>query len=164
MLDVQPAVLAKKFCQRGSIVGRRIVEYNDQRAVQMTQQSAEEDAYFLLPDIVEVELIVQAQTLSSGTHGDSGNDRDFVAPSLAVIVNRGASLRRPSPGHVRDQEEARFVGEDEVGAQPHGVFFIRGHSCCFHRAMPSSFLSRARRSGFCGLQPKLCISRPTWSR
>jgi len=43
----------------------------------MAQQLAEKHANFLLPDIVEVKLIVQAQALSSGTYGDSGNDRDL---------------------------------------------------------------------------------------
>lgn len=161
MLDVQPAVLPEKFCQRCSVVGGGIVQENDQRAAQMAQQAAQEQANLLLPDIVEVELVVQTQALSSGAHRDARNDRDFVSPSLAMIVNRRAPLRGPGPGHIRNQEEARFVGEDEVGAQPRGVFFIRGQSCFFHRAMASSSLSRARRSGFCGLQPRLCIRRPT---
>jgi hypothetical protein len=31
---------------------------------------------------------------------------------LAVIVNRSTPLRRPGLGHIRNQEETRFVGKD----------------------------------------------------
>jgi hypothetical protein len=78
----------------------------------MAQQLAEKHANLLLPNIVEVQLIVQAQVLSSRTHGDSGNDRDLVSPSLAVIVNRSTPLRGPGLGDMRNQQEARFVGKD----------------------------------------------------
>jgi len=78
----------------------------------MAQQLAEKHANLLLPDIVEVKLIVQAQSLSLGAYGDSGNDRDLISPSLAVIVNRSASLWRPGLGYMRNQKEARFVGKD----------------------------------------------------
>jgi hypothetical protein len=51
-----------------------------------------------------------------------------------------------------------------VGAQPGGVFFMRGQSLRTHRSMAASSLSSARRSGFWWLQPKACMSLPTWSR
>jgi hypothetical protein len=72
----------------------------------MAQQLAEKQANFILPDIVEVKLIVQTQVLSAGAYGDSGNDRDLVAASLAMIVNRSTTLRGPRPDDVRDQEKA----------------------------------------------------------
>jgi len=94
------------------LVGGRIIQEDDHRAPQMAQQLAEKHANLLLPDIVEVKLIVQAQSLSLGAYGDSGNDRDLISPSLAVIVNRSASLWRPGLGYMRNQKEARFVGKD----------------------------------------------------
>jgi len=111
-LDLQAGMFVQKLLQGQSLMGGRIVEQDDHRAAQMAQQLAEKHAYFLLPDVVEVKLIVQAQALSSGTHGDSRNDRDLIAASLAVIVNRSTALGGPGPGYVRDQEKARLVGED----------------------------------------------------
>jgi hypothetical protein len=105
-------MLSQKLLEGRSLVSGRIVQKNDDRAPQVAQQLAEKHANFFLPDIVEVELIVQAQALSSGAYGNSGNDRDFVSPALAMIVNRSAPLRGPGLGHIRNQKEARFVGED----------------------------------------------------
>ena len=87
MLDLQAGMLSEKLFERPSLMGRRIVQSNDHRATQMARQLAEEHADLLLPDIVEVELVVQAEALSSGTHGDSGNDRDLVSATLTMIVN-----------------------------------------------------------------------------
>ena len=92
--------------------GWKLFQQDDEWTAQMAQQLPEKQANFLLPDIVEVKLIVQAQVLSAGTYGDSGNDRDLVAASLAMIVNRSTTLRGPRPDDVRDQEKARLVGED----------------------------------------------------
>lgn len=112
MFDMQAAVLSQKLPERLSLVGGRIVQNHDHRAPQVAQQPAEKHAHFFLPDIVEVELIIQTEALASRTYRDSGNDRDLVAPSLAMIVNRSTALRGPGFGHIRNQEEARFVGKD----------------------------------------------------
>ena len=112
MLDMQAAVLSQELLEGLSLVGGRIVQKNDDRAPQVAQQLAEKQANLFLPDIIEIKLIVQAQALSSGAYGDSGNDRDLVPPSLAMVVNRSTSLRRPGLGHIGNQKEARFVCED----------------------------------------------------
>ena len=111
MLDVQTAMLFEKLLQRLPLVGGRIIQKDDHRAPQMAQQPAEKRANLLLPDIVEVKVIIQAQSLSLRAYRDSGNDRDLISPPLAVIVNRSTSLWGPSLGHMRNQKEARFVGK-----------------------------------------------------
>jgi hypothetical protein len=50
--------------------------------------------------------------LAAGAYGDSRNDRDLVAPSLAMIVNWGTALRGPGLGHIRNQKETRFIGKN----------------------------------------------------
>jgi hypothetical protein len=65
-----------------------------------------------------------------------------------VPVHRSLAARRPGLDYIRDQQEAGFVGKDDVGAQPRSVFFTRGHSFCFQRSIASSFRSTARFSGF----------------
>jgi hypothetical protein len=112
VLDMQAAVLSQELLEGLSLVGGRIVHKNDERSPQVAQQLAEKQANLFLPDIIEVKLIVQAQALSSGTYGDSGNDRNLVSPSLAMVVNRSTPLWGPGLGHIRNQKEARFVGED----------------------------------------------------
>jgi hypothetical protein len=65
-----------------------------------------------LPDVVIVKQIVEAQPLSLGADRDPGDHGDFVPASLAMTLQRGAALGRPSPGHQWSQQEARFVSED----------------------------------------------------
>ena len=55
------------------------------------------------------ELTVATQALAAGAYRDSGNDRDPVAPSLAMIVNQSAVLGGPGLARIRNQKEARFV-------------------------------------------------------
>src|ERR1700686_555559 len=86
VLDREAAMLSQKLLEGRSLVSGRIVQKNDDRAPQGAQQLGEKHANFFLPDIVEVELIVQAQAWSSGAYGDSGNDRDLVSPSLAMVM------------------------------------------------------------------------------
>jgi len=112
VFDVEPGMSSQQLSQGPPLVGGRIIQQDDDRAAQMAQQLAEKQANFLLPDIVEVKLIVKAQALSAGTYRDSGNDRDLVAASLAMVMNRSTTLRGPRLGYVRDQEKARLVGED----------------------------------------------------
>ena len=102
--------------------------------------------------------------VSFGAYRNPGNDRDLVPPPLAMAMNGGLALRGPGLNHVGNQLEAPFIGKYYVGAQPRSVFFIRGQSFCFQRAMAFSSRSKARRSGFWGLHCKRCIKRPTWSR
>jgi hypothetical protein len=112
VLDMQAPMLSQQLLERSSLVGGRIVQNHDHLAAQVAQQLAEKQAYFFLPDIVEIELIVQTQALAAGAYGDSRNDRNLVAPSLAMIVNWSTALRGPGLGHVRNQKEARFIGKN----------------------------------------------------
>jgi len=156
-------MLAQNLFDRLSLVRRGVVEQNDDRPAQMAEQLAQEYANLILPDVVVEEQIAKPQVMPSGAYGNSRNNGDFVSPSLTVTMNGSMSLRSPGPDHIGNQHEARFVGKDNMGTQPCSVFFIRGHSSCFQRSISSSFRSNARRSGFCGVHPRLCIKRPIWS-
>ena len=112
MFDMQPAMLSQQLLERCSLMGGRIIQDHDHLAPQLAQQLAQKQANFFLPDVVEIELIVQTQALAAGAYGDSRNDRDLVAPSLTMIVDWGAALWGPGLGHIRNQKEARFVSKD----------------------------------------------------
>lgn len=163
MLDAQAAMPAEKLFEGRSSGGGRIVEQSDNRAAQMAQQLAQENTDFVLPDVAVKEQIVQSQTMPPWTDGNSRDNRNLVPPPLTVTMDGSLSLRSPCSYYVGNQQEARFVGKDDVGAQPSGVFFMRGQSARFQRSISSSSRSSARRSGFCGVHPMPCIRRPIWS-
>ena len=112
VLDVQARVSAEEFVQRRAVVGGGVVEQNDDGTAKMPQQFPEKKTYFFLADVVEEEQIVEPQVLSLGTDRDSGDDGDFVPPSLAMILKGSAALWGPRPGHQRGQQEARFIGKN----------------------------------------------------
>ena len=164
MLDAQAGMSLEEALERFPLVRGRIVQQHNDRSPEMPQQLTQESTDLLLPDVVKKEEIVEAQVMPPRAHRNSGNDGDLVAPSLAMAKNGSLALRSPGSDHVGDQEEARFIGKDDVRTQPRSVFFIRGQSFRFQRGMAFSSRSSARRSGFCGLHCRRCISRPTWSR
>ena len=147
MLYAETRMFTLELAQRFSLVSSGVVQQRNHRAAQMPEQVAEELAHLLLPDVLEVELIVETQVVSSRADGDPRDDRDFVPP-IAMTMNRSAATGRPGLDHVGDQQESGLVGEDEMGAQPSSVFFTRGQSFRFQRWMASSSRSMARVSGF----------------
>ena len=135
------------FAQRLSLMGLGVVQKCDHRTSQVPEQMAEEYTYLLLPDVLEVELVIQTQAVPSRAYRDCRNDRDLVPP-IAMAMHRSLAPRCPSLDDIRDQQESGFVNEDDVGTQPRSVFFTRGQSFRFQRSMASSSRSAARVSGF----------------
>jgi len=112
MLEVQARVSAAERVERRAGVRGRVVEQDDDVAAQVTQQLAEKSTHFFLSDIVEEEQVVEAQVLALGTDGDSRDDGDFVAVSLAMMLQGRAPLGSPGADHQGSQQEARFIGKD----------------------------------------------------
>ena len=102
----------QELSQSFTVVGGGIVQQDNDGTPKVSQELAEKQAHLFLADVVKVEQIVEAQVLSSGTHRDSGDDRDFVSASLAMTQQGGAALGRPSLDHQGSQQEARFIGKD----------------------------------------------------
>jgi len=142
-------------------VGAAVVPQHNHLFAQVAQKMPEKLAHLGVLDVLGVEAVVQPKPMPSGADRQTRDDRDLVAASLPVTTQRRLPLRSPGLAEVGDQEEARFVDEDEVGTQPLGVFFTRGHSSRFQRSISGSLRSIARRVGFWWLQPRLCINRPT---
>lgn len=112
MLDVEARVLAQKVVERFPLVSGGIIQQRDDGTPQMPQQLTEKPTDLLLPDVVQVEQIVKAQSLSPGAQRNSGNDGDLVPPPLAMTMQGSLALRGPGFDYGGDQEEARFIGED----------------------------------------------------
>jgi hypothetical protein len=112
VLNPQARVPTEQPRQRFALVRGGIVQQGDDGTPEVPQQLAEKPAHLFLPDVVIVKQIVEAQPLSLGADRDPGDHGDFVPASLAMTLQRGAALGRPSPGHQWSQQEARFVSED----------------------------------------------------
>jgi hypothetical protein len=159
-LQVQPGRAAEEFLHGFAVMNPAIVQQHDEVAGDLTQQLPEEGRDFAALDIVLIEVTVQRAMAALRADGDTRDGRDAVV-RIPVPHDRRLAHWAPRLPDRGDQEEARFVGEDEMGAQPRGVFFTRGQPSRFQRAMAASSRSTARRSGFWGLQPSWCRSLPT---
>lgn len=129
-----------------------VVPDDDDRSSEMSQEITQERTGVRRAEILAVQLEVEPAPPPCGTERQPGDHRDAVV-FLPMAQDGSLAARRPGAPHGWNQEEARFVDEDEVGAQPRGVFFTRGHSRAVHSAIAASSRWRARRSGFCGVQP-----------
>ena len=147
MFDAQARVSPQQVLQRFPMMGAGVVQQGNHWPIQMSQQMAEKLTDFLLSDVLEVKLVEEAQPLPFRADGDARDHRDLVPP-IAMVDHRRLTTRRPGLGDVRDQQESGFIRKNYMGAQPRGVFFTRGQSFCFQRAMASSSRSMARVSGF----------------
>lgn len=124
-----------------------IVPHNDYWPAEVRKKVAEEPADFLLPNVMRIEAKIKPHPPPYGAYRNAGNGGDLFAPVM-MAVDGGFPFGRPRLADIGDQLKPRFVGEYDMGAQPRGVFFIRGHSCRFQRLISFSSRSRARRSGF----------------
>jgi len=152
-----------KGLDRLAPVHPKSVPDHDHGLAEMVEELAEEGDDLDLGDVVVVPLVIETEPSAVRADGDPRDDRDPVV-ALPVPETRRLATGRPGTGDRGRQPEARFVDEDEVGAQPKRVFFTWGQRTRFHRSIAASSRSRARRSGFWQLQPHWPRSRPTWSR
>ena len=150
----------EELVDRVALVNLAVVEQGDDVSAEMAQDVFEERADHFAVDVRVEQLAVQPRATPLRADGDPGDGRDPVV-AVEVMEDRRPPARTPRPAHRRDQEKARFVEEKEIGPQPCGVFFRRGQTVRFHRAIASSSRSTARRSGFWGVHPNSCRSLPT---
>ena len=146
-LHVQPWDGAAEVADHRASVDPPVVPQDNHRPPQVAKQVAKEGADRRLADVRAVQLVIEPEAAAAGTDRHAGNHGDSVVP-LPEAQERRLPPRRPGLADTGDQQEARFVEEDEVGAQPRSVFFTRGHSRRFHWAMRASSRSSARASGF----------------
>ena len=101
MFDAETRVSSEEFLEGFPLMGRGVIQENDEGATQLPQQLAQKQTDFLLRDVVVEEQVVEAQVLSLGAQGDAGNDGDFIPAPLAITEQGRAALRCPSPDHER---------------------------------------------------------------
>ena len=162
-LQVEARVSAAEVPDRLALVRLAVVPDDDEVAPQMPEQVPEELASLCLLDVLAMQLEIQADAPAVGADGERRDGGDLVV-FVVVLGDRGLATRPPGTADRGDQEEAGFVDESDMGAQPRGVFFTRRQSRRFQASMASSFRCSARRAGFWQLQPSEWSNRPTWSR
>jgi len=157
---MQSAGAGEEFLHRIAAMDGSVVQQNDQMAADLAQQMAEEGQHFFSLDVVLIQVAVQRTMETLGADRNAGDGGDPVV-AIPITQKRCLSHRAPGLSDRGDQEEAGFVDEHDVGCQPRGVFFTRGHTVRFHSAIAGSSRSTARLSGFWWLHPIPCRSLPT---
>ena len=145
-------------------MGLQIVPDHHEGRTELAIQLREERRGAPCVDIgVAVQAEVQAHPVPLGCDAQRTDHADFAMRASALANNGRFPARRPATPDQRRHQKRGFVDEDQPGFQARGVFFTRGQSDLTQVAIAVSSRSRARRAGFCGLQPKVRIKRPTWS-
>lgn len=147
VLDVQPWEGVAEGPDEQAAVDPPVVPEHDDRAAQVAEQLAQEGADRRLADVRRVQPVVEAEAAAAGADRHGGDHGEPVMP-LPEAQQRRLPPWGPGLSDTGDQQEARLVEEDEVGAQPCSVFFTRGQSRRFHAMMRASSRCRARVSGF----------------
>lgn len=160
VLETQPWEVSAQRTEGWALVDVSTIPQDDHGTAQVTQELSEEGTDLRLPNVVEMQAEVESEPAALRTDRDSRDHGDPIV-ALPEPHDRGLTARGPGSADAGDEQEAGFVYEDEVGTQPRGVFFTRGQSFRFQRAIASSSRWRARLSGFCAVQPSWCRRRPT---
>lgn len=117
---------------------------------------------------IEVSVFQQAKKYSTSpavrSHCNCTHGGHFAIRPRHVVDYRSLPTWCPSPAKIRSHLNASFICKDYGGLRFLAFFTIFFHSTLTNFAMPSSSLSMARRSGFCGVHPSFCRSRQTWLR
>ena len=144
----------------GPVAGQPIPNQQD-RAAQGVGQMAQEVDQPSGGDVgVGAQGKVQSDAPAPGRYRQRRDTGDFFAGTSALIQHGRPSPGRPTAPDQRRQQQAAFVQKDQRGVQALGVFFTCGQTVRTQRRMACSSRSRARRAGFCGLQPKAWSRRP----
>lgn len=148
VFEVQAREPATEVADRIALVNPALVPEHDDMAAEVVQELAEELERVRVREVLlDEEAPVEAEPLAHRTHRDAGDHRDLI-PLITMADDRRLAAGRPCLVDARDQQEPRLVDEDEMGAQPPGVFFTRGHATRFQCSIAASSRSNARVSGF----------------
>ena len=159
-LQVNPLGAGAQLTYELASMGISAVPQDDEVPADLPEQLSQEVAGLKLSDVLRVELKVKVEALAAGRHRDPGDDGESVA-SIDVVHRGRLAHGSPGGGDRGGQLEAGFVGEDEVGTQPRGVFFTRGQSSRMKRRISALLRSSACFCGFWWLHPSACRSLPT---
>jgi len=145
----------------GAVMRPEAIPDHDEGALELPAQVAEEAEHLDRGDVgVGVQCEVEADAAAVRGEGEGRDGGDLAMAAGALGEEGRVPARGPGAADDGGHQEAALVDEDEAGVQGAGFFLMRGSSTRNQRRMPASSRSRARRSGFWGLQPRRRSSRP----
>jgi len=160
-IPLQLAVALEEPVDDFCFMGPRAVPNDEQRLLELRAQIAQELNH---PAGCEVGVREQGKVKSYPHPARRDCNRrdggDLLVPSSTVQKNRRPPARSPRPADQGCHHEAALVDKDDIGVQAAGFFLMRGQSSLIHFCTAFSSRSRARFSGFCGLQPIERSNRP----
>ena len=108
----------------GSLVNLTTVPQQDDMATQVPEQLSQEFRHLACLEIVLPKLDVKTHASTLGCDSERPDGRDSVMP-IVVTNNRGMAFRAPRPATRRDEHEATFIEEYDVGAKFSRFFLMR---------------------------------------
>ncbi len=138
---------------------RQSIPDQHDRTAKMPQQLPQEVERLRLLDRLTMQLPEKLQPTPTGADRDRADRREMLVRAEPAVKHRREAGRRPGATHQRIQQNAGFIGENEVRPKPRRLFLMRGQSLRTQVSIASSSRSTARRVGFCGVKPKLRNNR-----
>ena len=141
-------------------VGQRAIPNDEKRLLKLRAQASQEPDHSAGREVgVGKEGKVKSYPRPVRRDRERRDGGDLLVPSSTVQKNRRLASRSPRPADQRSHKKATLVDENDIGVQAPGFFLRRGQSSLIHFCTAFSSRSRARFSGFCGLQPNERNSR-----
>ena len=116
-------------------------------ASKMVEEMTKKQTHVRLLNVLQMQPVVETEVFAARADRKTGDDGDPIM-LLMMADDGGLAPGGPRPAYGWDQEKPGLVDEHQMGAQPRGVFFIRGHFVRFQCSMAASLCSKARLRGF----------------
>ncbi len=120
-MHMEPAVVAKEFFNDDTPVNGAAIPQEHDGCAQMPEEVAQKADGLHPRDVGGMEVKVKPKPLSQWRDSDGGDGRNPI-PLVAVSEDGGMADRRPGLADVRNEEEAAFVEECEMGPKSLGFF------------------------------------------
>jgi len=119
--QVEPPASSQPQPQHPAAMGGQAIPDHDDRAVEVSQQVAQEvDNLFLADRPVQVEVQIPAQSVAIGRDRQPADGRDAAVMSRSLTHDRGLPSKRPGSANQGRQQKARFIDENQVGPATSG--------------------------------------------
>lgn len=102
--------------------------------------------------VMRPEKMIAAEMVTMRRNTDHANGRETLVMLQLMPQHRRVSAQRPRALDRRQRQKACFVPENDYCVLSARFFLMRGQSHSSQCVMASSFRSRARHSGFCGVK------------
>ena len=135
-------------------MGEGAVPYDEDGLLHLSAKGPQKAGHARGRDVpLGMETKVKSYPLAVWRHRQGRDGGNLPMASAHLVEQWRLSARGPSAPNQRREQEPAFVDKCDIGVQSAGFFLMRGHSTLIQCRMAFSSRSRARRSGFCGLQP-----------